>query len=78
MVTTSSGRGSSAGSGRSLQVESEVASPLAAASAIIKEEGAGALFSGCIERVLRSAPQFAVTLAIYEGLKATCAARGWI
>ena len=78
MVTTSSGRGSSAGSGRSLQVESEVASPLAAASAIIKEEGAGALFSGCIERVLRSAPQFAVTLSCADLLKQSAIAHGWM
>ena len=37
-------------------------SPVAACLLIMREEGAGALFSGCLERVMRSAPQFAVTL----------------
>ena len=30
------------------------------------EEGPGVLFSGGFERVLRSAPQFGVTLALYD------------
>ena len=40
--------------------------------------GATGLFAGGPERVLRSAPQFGITLALYEGLKAGCEARGWL
>lgn len=38
-------------------------------SQLIEDEGAGALFHGCVERVLRSSPQFGVTLAVFELLK---------
>lgn len=38
---------------------------------ITKEEGAKALFKGGVARVIRSSPQFAVTLAVYEWLKKT-------
>ncbi|CDZ97571.1 mitochondrial inner membrane protein [Phaffia rhodozyma] len=36
---------------------------------IQKEEGAKALFKGGVARMIRSSPQFAVTLAVYEWLK---------
>lgn len=36
---------------------------------ILQTEGAGVLFSGGVERVFRSAPQFAVTLALFDILK---------
>ena len=36
---------------------------------IVSEEGATVLFRGGLERVLRSAPQFGITLAIYDSLK---------
>ena len=50
---------------------------LAMGRRIVSEEGMGVLWQGGLERVLRSAPQFGVTLALYEGLKQACAARGW-
>ena len=53
-------------------------SPLAAAAEIMREEGAAALFSGCLERVLRSAPQFAVTLSCADLLKHSAHAAGWM
>ena len=47
-------------------------------AAIAQEEGRGALFSGALERVLRSAPQFAVTLALYDVLTQYCVGNGWL
>ena len=52
--------------------------PLAAAAAIIREEGPAALFSGWLERVLRSAPQFAVTLSVADLLKQAAHTKGWL
>ncbi len=51
---------------------------LETAAAVVREEGFLALFSGGSERVLRSAPQFGVTLATYEFIRAHCVAAGWI
>ena len=45
---------------------------------IAREEGRGALFSGALERVLRSSPQFAVTLALYDVLTQYCIGQGWL
>lgn len=53
-------------------------SPVAACLLIMREEGAGALFSGCLERVMRSAPQFAVTLSCADMLKHSAHAHGWM
>ena len=49
----------------------EVEAPtfLAALQAVLREEGASTLFSGALERFLRSSPQFGVTLAVFELLK---------
>ena len=49
----------------------EVEAPtfLAALQAVLREEGAPTLFSGALERFLRSSPQFGVTLAVFELLK---------
>ncbi|EOD17473.1 hypothetical protein EMIHUDRAFT_210216 [Emiliania huxleyi CCMP1516] len=52
--------------------------PLAAGRRVLSEGGVAGLFAGGPERVLRSAPQFGITLALYEGLKAGCEARGWL
>jgi len=41
-----------------------------------RSEGLPGLFQGCFERVLRSAPQFGVTLATYDILKSVCVDRG--
>ena len=49
-----------------------------AATELIEEEGRGVLFSGGIERVLRSAPQFGVTLALFDVLKRLCEDFGWL
>lgn len=53
-------------------------SPFQAGADIAREEGALALFSGCAERVLRSAPQFAVTLSCADLLKQAAHTRGWM
>ena len=50
----------------------------AAAAAIAADEGMDVLFDGALERVLRSAPQFAVTLSVADMLKAAAAAHGWL
>ena len=47
-------------------------------AAIVRDEGAATLFSGCKERVLRSAPQFGVTLALYDVLTQYCTDHGWL
>lgn len=60
------------------QHEAVQAHPFDAARAIVQESGMGALFSGCVERVLRSAPQFAVTLSCADLLKRSAAAHGWL
>ena len=80
-----SGRGGTASaSGFAMQQEAPITadtddvSVLAAARAIAAREGAAALFSGMTERVLRSAPQFAVTLSTADLLKQYAAARGWM
>ena len=49
---------------------------LAVARTLVAEEGALVLFSGALERVLRSAPQFGVTLALYDVLTSACAEHG--
>ena len=41
-------------------------------------EGPDVLFSGGFERVLRSAPQFGVTLALYDVLTQYCTDHGWL
>lgn len=53
-------------------------SPFAAVAAISHEEGTTALFRGGLERVLRSAPQFAITLSLSDVLKAKAHAMGWL
>ena len=42
------------------------------------EEGPDVLFSGGFECVLRSAPQFGVTLALYDVLTQYCTDHGWL
>ena len=49
-------------------------SAIALCQRIVSEEGAAVLFRGGIERVLRSAPQFGITLALYDTLKALVSA----
>jgi solute carrier family 25 aspartate/glutamate transporter 12/13 len=44
----------------------------------LHEEGVDTLFSGSFERVLRSAPQFGVTLALYDVLTQYCTEHGWL
>ena len=44
----------------------------------VYEEGPDVLFSGSFERVLRSAPQFGVTLALYDVLTQYCVDHGWL
>lgn len=41
---------------------------LSVGTRIVTDEGPGVLFSGCIERVVRSGPQFGVTLALFDVL----------
>jgi len=53
-------------------------SVLDACQHVIRTEGMEALFSGWLERVLRSAPQFAVTLSCADLLKHTAHAHGWM
>lgn len=48
------------------------------AASIRKEEGIATFFDGSAERVMRSAPQFGVTLAVLDLLKASCEAHGWL
>ena len=45
---------------------------------VTTEGGIPALFQGGCERVLRSAPQFGVTLALFEIFKRVCAHYGWL
>jgi len=45
---------------------------------ILEEEGPQVLFSGCMERVVRSAPQFGVTLAVFDVLNSVAVDRGWM
>jgi len=49
-----------------------------AATELLREEGWRVFFSGGLERVLRSAPQFGVTLALYNVLKRVCVDVGWL
>jgi hypothetical protein len=51
---------------------------LGVATAIARDEGPSVLFDGALERVLRSAPQFAVTLSVADLLKASAHAHGWM
>lgn len=46
--------------------EDEYDGPIDCFKKIIEKEGPGALFKGGPQRVLRSAPQFGVTLLVYE------------
>ena len=48
------------------------------AHSVYNEEGPDVLFSGGFERVLRSAPQFGVTLALYDVLTQYCTDQGWL
>ena len=48
------------------------------ARSVYDEEGPDVLFSGGFERVLRSAPQFGVTLALYDVLTQYCTDHGWL
>mmetsp|Transcript_13573 Transcript_13573/g.40429 ORF Transcript_13573/g.40429 Transcript_13573/m.40429 type:complete len:313 (+) Transcript_13573:162-1100(+) len=48
------------------------------ARTVVAEEGPGVLFSGALERVLRSAPQFGVTLAMYDVLNTMAEGHGWL
>eukprot|EP00980_Cylindrotheca_fusiformis_P014965 scaffold4095_cov117-Cylindrotheca_fusiformis.AAC.22 len=45
---------------------------------LIQEGGLPILYSGCIERVVRSAPQFGVTLAVFDVLNSMVVEHGWI
>lgn len=45
---------------------------------LIDEGGVKILFSGCFERVVRSAPQFGVTLAVFDVLNSMAVEEGWI
>jgi hypothetical protein len=45
---------------------------------LIEEGGIPILFSGCFERVVRSAPQFGVTLAVFDVLNTMAMEHGWI
>ena len=49
-----------------------------AATELLEEEGGRVFFSGGLERVLRSAPQFGVTLALFDVLKSWSEAHGWL
>ena len=51
---------------------------VAVARRVVEEEGVSTLFSGALERVLRSAPQFGVTLAVYDVLTTYCVDQGWL
>jgi solute carrier family 25 aspartate/glutamate transporter 12/13 len=48
------------------------------ARSIFRDEGPSALFAGGLERVMRSSPQFAVTLALFDVLKAAAAQNGML
>ena len=48
------------------------------ARAVVADEGPRVLFSGALERVLRSAPQFGVTLAMYDVLNRAAEGHGWL
>lgn len=56
--------------------EPEARGLLDVARSVVDEEGAAVLFSGALERVLRSAPQFGVTLALYDVLNQLAQAQG--
>ena len=43
-----------------------------------EREGGAVLFSGALERVLRSAPQFGVTLALFDKLTSLSVEHGWL
>lgn len=45
---------------------------------LLEDGGVNILFSGCIERVMRSAPQFGVTLAVFDVLNSAAVEHGWI
>jgi len=45
---------------------------------VVEAEGVAALFKGAAERVLRSSPQFGVTLFAFSTLKDACLERGWL
>lgn len=62
-----------AGAGRARAEERGV---LAIGASIVADEGGAALFSGALERVLRSAPQFGVTLALFDVLKSAAVEYG--
>jgi Mitochondrial carrier protein len=45
---------------------------------LVREEGPEVLFSGWFERVVRSVPQFGVTLAVYDLLNTYAISHGWL
>jgi solute carrier family 25 aspartate/glutamate transporter 12/13 len=47
-------------------------------SEIVAKEGHEVLFSGCFERVVRSVPQFGVTLALFDVLNSVAVDHGWL
>lgn len=47
-------------------------------ASIIESEGSPVLFSGWFERVVRSVPQFGVTLAVFDVLNTLAVDQGWI
>ena len=51
---------------------------LSTASNVIQDEGPAVLFSGCLERVVRSVPQFGVTLALFDVLNTAAVEYGWL
>jgi len=56
----------------------EPGSFLEVASKVITEEGPAVLFSGGLERVVRSAPQFGVTLSLFDVLNTVAIDHGWL
>eukprot|EP00550_Attheya_septentrionalis_P004958 CAMPEP_0198296368 /NCGR_PEP_ID=MMETSP1449-20131203/32153_1 /TAXON_ID=420275 /ORGANISM="Attheya septentrionalis, Strain CCMP2084" /LENGTH=380 /DNA_ID=CAMNT_0043996959 /DNA_START=53 /DNA_END=1192 /DNA_ORIENTATION=+ len=44
---------------------------------VLQNEGIEVLFSGCLERVVRSVPQFGITLAVFDGLNGLAIEHGW-
>ena len=47
-------------------------------SVIVAQEGPAVLFSGCFERIVRSVPQFGVTLAMFDVLNDFAVDHGWL
>lgn len=56
----------------------EEATALRVLMQVVEAEGVAALFKGATERVLRSSPQFGVTLCAFSALKDASLERGWL